>query len=92
MPGLPAQEQHEGQAVTVYVSGNAIDAATLAQRMLDLHPMALNGHCLTCGAEDCGPRQVATLELRRYNQLPRRRPGSTRPELINLRRALAADR
>jgi hypothetical protein len=61
-------------------------ATELAQRMLDLHPVNLKGICLTCGQPDCSSRQAATLELRRFNRLPKRRPGSTRPDLLNLKR------
>lgn len=73
--------------MTVYASSNSLNPADLAQRMLDLHPIALDGHCLTCGAEDCTARQAATLELRRHKRLPKRRPGHTRPELLGVRRA-----
>jgi hypothetical protein len=74
----------------VRLPGDPLDGpnlAELAQRMLDLHPIVLHGRCLTCGAADCTTRRAATVELRRYKRLPKRRPGLTRPELLGLRRA-----
>jgi hypothetical protein len=75
--------------MTLFVSGDVLSPAELAQRMLDLHPLSLTGHCLTCGADDCAARQAAMLELRQYRCLPKRRPGNTRPELLGVRRVTA---
>jgi hypothetical protein len=58
-----------------------------AQTILDEHPvLAADGRCMACGTENCPPRSSALSLLASARQLPSRRPGATRPELIGARR------
>lgn len=62
-----------------------------AQHILDAHPVsAITDRCLCCEVPDCSPRLVALRVLAAQGRLPCRRPGATRPELINARRVSAA--
>jgi hypothetical protein len=59
-----------------------------AQRMVDAHPVSSgDGRCQECAVVGpCVARVVALSVLAQHRQLPRRRAGATRPELIGLRR------
>jgi hypothetical protein len=69
-------------AGTVYRSVSLDDA----QGLLDEHPVGLDGLCVACRVEGCAGRAVALRRLGHIGQLPRRRPGATRPERVGARR------
>ncbi len=75
-------------AATVYLSAAVIDQLAAAQRMLDEHvSSSASGYCLRCYlVGPCPANEQAAATFTRYGRLPRRRPGATRPELINARR------
>jgi hypothetical protein len=59
-----------------------------AQDVLDAHVMRSgDGRCLSCGRPGpCGQREAAADVFAELDRLPRRRPGATRPEMVNARR------
>ena len=59
-----------------------------AQAILDEHVTSSGtGHCLACGSPaPCWRRESAVAIFSRSLRLPIRRPGASRPELINARR------
>lgn len=73
--------------MTVYASAttrNDIDAiqATVAEHSISSY----DGRCVRCKVEGpCAHQYRALLQLRYLRQLPRRRVGATRPELIGVR-------
>jgi hypothetical protein len=58
------------------------------QAVVDHHPISsADGRCVVCEVEGpCWPRHDALRALAAWHQLPRRRPGATRPQLIGARR------
>lgn len=68
----------------IYLSSAAKDAVRQAQTVLDEHtPVGLGEQCAACGAAGpCAQRRAAIRLLGRYQQLPHRKPGATRPDLI----------
>jgi hypothetical protein len=58
------------------------------QGVLDVHAISsADGRCVSCAVEGpCGPRRDALHVLASWHQLPRRRPGATRPEFVGARR------
>ncbi|WP_157751807.1 hypothetical protein [Actinoplanes derwentensis] len=60
-----------------------------AQSQIDRHTAASgNGRCLACGEEDpCSLRLVAAHVFTRYGRLPRRAPGTSRPEQVGTPKA-----
>jgi hypothetical protein len=69
----------------VYLSADAREQVRTAQARLDEHPVSgASDLCLTCGVEgSCPQRRAALRLLGRYGRLPLRRPGATRPELLD---------
>ncbi len=69
----------------VYLSADAREQVRVAQARLDEHPTSgATDLCLTCGVEaPCPQRRAALRLLGRYGRLPQRRPGATRPELLD---------
>ena len=74
-------------STTVYLGRAAQDQVRAAQLTIDAHlPHSATSRCLSCGQEwPCPPANQALATLTRYRQLPRRRPGATRPELLDRR-------
>jgi hypothetical protein len=64
----------------LYLSSVAVDELDQAQTELDEHlPSGSDGRCLRCGEEvPCRTRERASLAFRRYEALPKRRPGLAR--------------
>jgi hypothetical protein len=70
--------------MTVYTLADVIERA---QETLDVHVLGSHtGRCLACNELECPYREEAVRVFSRYNHLPIRRPGMTRPELISARR------
>jgi hypothetical protein len=67
------------------------DQIAVAQDVLDRHvTSSATGRCLECGAPGpCWRRETAVVVFSRFLRLPRRVPGSSRPELIGSRRVNA---
>lgn len=59
-----------------------------AQRVLDVHvTSSATGRCLACDSPGpCWRRETAVVIFSRNLRLPLRRPGASRPELINARK------
>ena len=59
-----------------------------AQKTLDMHvTSSATGQCLACGSPGpCWRRESAVAIFSRSLRLPTRRPGASRPELINAQR------
>jgi hypothetical protein len=76
--------------VSVYLSAAATAELTAAQRLLDDHAVSsVDGRCRRCLVEGpCDHRRTALRVFGRYGCLPRRWPGATRPDLVNVRRVL----
>jgi hypothetical protein len=74
--------------VTAYLAAAVVVQLDQAQRLLDSHVMTLNtGACRLCGTVGtCDYRDAAAATFARYQRLPRRRPGASRPELVGARR------
>jgi hypothetical protein len=72
-------------STTVYLGQAAQDQVHAAQLTIDAHvPNAATNRCQPCGREwPCPPATHALTTLNRYQRLPRRRPGATRPELLD---------
>ena len=79
-------------AATVYLSAAAIDQLIAAQRAFDEHvSSSVTGYCLRCHLiGPCPSNEQAAATFARHGRLPRRRPGATRPQLINARRVTAS--
>jgi hypothetical protein len=60
------------------------------QSVVDLHAVSsADGRCVRCAVEGpCPARATALRELDHRDELPRRRAGATRPELIGARSVL----
>jgi hypothetical protein len=73
---------------TTYYATTADEQLAAAQRTLDMHiTSSANGRCLKCGTPGpCHKRETAVVAFSRTLRLPRRRPGTTRPELVGARR------
>ena len=72
--------------MSVYIGQTARRHVASAQQMLDVHVIGLMGRCLGCGEEaPCALHETAALAIRRYGSLPRRRPGASHPELVDVR-------
>lgn len=73
--------------MATYVS-SARTSLNELQRVVDTHAISsADGRCMVCHlVGPCQPLEEALGELTRWHQLPRRRAGATRPELINARR------
>ncbi|MCI0689264.1 MAG: hypothetical protein L0Y54_18830 [Sporichthyaceae bacterium] len=75
--------------MTVYMSTAARHGLDKLQGVLDAHPVSSGtGRCVICGVEVCPSRLEALQALAALQQLPRRAPGATRPELIGARRVV----
>jgi hypothetical protein len=72
-------------STTVYLGQAAQDQIHTAQLTIDAHVLnATTGRCLPCRTDwPCRPATEALTALDRYRRLPRRRPGATRPELLD---------
>lgn len=70
---------------TTYHGGTQIDHA---QTVLDQHAVSsADGMCMTSNVPGpCAEREAAAKVFSSSARLPRRRPGSTRPELVGARR------
>jgi hypothetical protein len=75
-------------SATTYYATTAEERLAEAQRMLDRHiTSSANGRCIECGqVGPCLARETAAVIFSRTLRLPRRRPGATRPDLVNARR------
>jgi hypothetical protein len=72
--------------MSVYVGQSGLHQVASAQRALDVHVVGVTGRCLGCGAEaPCAVNEAAAQAIGRYGQLPRRRPGASRPDLVDTR-------
>jgi hypothetical protein len=72
---------------TVYLSNVVLDQVAAAQADFDAHVRSSgDGQCVTCADGSCSGQTNALRVLTQYGQLPRRRPGATRPDRIGLRR------
>lgn len=74
--------------MTVYYSaaesGPTVDDA---QKIIAAHAVIVStNRCRLCGVENCHLRLIALRVLAEYGALPRRQPGATQPERLNLRR------
>ena len=71
---------------TVYYADTADSQLADAQRVLDMHvTSSVSGRCLACGAfGPCPSREGAVVMFSRSLRLPRRRPGVTQPELVQV--------
>lgn len=77
----------------LYLSRSARAEIRSAQSIIDWHVLAATGVCLGCGASgDCPEREAAARVFAQYRQLPKRRPGSSQPERIGLRRMAVGPR
>ncbi len=72
--------------VTIYFGPEA--QLAIAQEVLDRHvTSSAHGLCIVCGVPGpCCRREAAVVAFSRFLRLPRRIPGSTRPELVGARR------
>jgi hypothetical protein len=79
--------------MTVYASASRRSIDEL-QNFLDLHAISsADGRCVRCKVEGpCEARAGALRELGARHQLPRRRAGATRPELIGARKVVVSNR
>lgn len=70
--------------MTVFYSAGVLAELDAAQAQLNRHTgSSESGRCLTCGEEDpCSARLVALQVFGRYEELPRRWPGASRPERV----------
>lgn len=58
-----------------------------ALELLNLHTMDVTGRCRTCRyLGPCTERENAMRVFKAYLWLPTRRPGATKPELLNAKR------
>jgi hypothetical protein len=75
--------------VSVFVTAAVQEQLDYAQAQLDRHTAASgDGRCLVCGEEDpCSLRLVAMRVFTRYQRLPRRCPGASRPEQVGTPKA-----
>ena len=73
---------------TAYLSQAAREQLAAAQAAIDTHVISsADGHCILClVVGPCPAQSIATAIFTRYQMLPGRRPGATRPELIGARR------
>jgi hypothetical protein len=78
----------EAMTATVYRAKTDDELVAEAQRVLDEHvTSSADGRCLACNVlGPCWRRENAVVTFSRKLRLPLRRPGVTRPELVNLRR------
>jgi hypothetical protein len=81
-------------ATTVYYAICAEQQLREAQTTLDEHvTSSATGRCLACGSQGpCWRRENAVVIFSRTLRLPMRRPGASRPELLNARRVPAPRR
>lgn len=71
---------------TIYLDTAAHDQVAAAQAEFDAHTVSSgDGRCLSCFDSPCPGQAGALRILAQYGQLPRRRPGATRPDRIGLR-------
>lgn len=72
--------------VTTYAGWR--EQLAIAQNVLDRHvTSSATGRCLECGVPGpCLRRETAAAVFTRHEQLPRRIPGLTRPDLVGARR------
>jgi hypothetical protein len=71
---------------TVYLGRAGLDQIAAAQAEFDVHVVSSgDGQCVTCAGSPCPGQASALRALAQYDQLPRRRPGATRPDRIGLR-------
>ena len=72
----------------VYLAASAAEHIDEAQAVVDAHPVSASTElCMTCGTDGpCRERRRALRVLARYGRLPRRRPGATRDNPVELRR------
>lgn len=70
-----------------YYAASAEGQLTQAQGILDAHvTSSATGRCLACDSPGpCWRRESAVVIFSRSLRLPTRRPGASRPELINAR-------
>lgn len=70
-----------------YYAASAAGQLSEAQSILDAHVTSSGtGRCLACGSPGpCWRRESAVAIFSRSLRLPTRRPGASRPELINAR-------
>lgn len=75
----------------LYLSADAHQLVHQARMRLDEHPLVgPDEQCAACAVpEPCAQRRAALRTLGRYRQLPYRRPGATRPDLLDARPAVA---
>lgn len=76
--------------MTIYLSGPPRRVVMRYQELLDIHiPDCATGRCLACRLDPCPQREEAMAFFQRhYAELPQRRPGASRPELVGARRVL----
>jgi hypothetical protein len=76
--------------VAAVTYGGAEQQLAIAQEVLDQHATSsTDGLCLQCRVPGpCFRRETAVAVFSRFYRLPRRQPGSTRPELIGARRVV----
>ena len=81
-------------ATTTYYALSAEQQLRAAQTTLDEHvTSSATGRCLACGSlGPCWRRENAVVIFSRTLRLPTRRPGASRPELLNARRIPAQQR
>jgi hypothetical protein len=86
MMGRDSRMQDQ-QAGAIDSATSASDQAAAAQRVLDTHvTSSATGRCLVCGSlGPCWRRENAVVIFSRTLRLPHRRPGASRPELVNAR-------
>jgi len=63
--------------------GGEAQQLAIAQEVIDRHSVSsADGRCLGCGVPGpCVRHVTAVVVFRRFDRLPRRRPGRTRPDL-----------
>ncbi|MDR6318380.1 hypothetical protein J3R03_002576 [Actinoplanes couchii] len=73
---------------STYYSTSADQALYEAQNILDIHVTSSGtGRCVACGSlGPCWRRENAVVTFSRTLRLPLRRPGASKPELINATR------
>jgi hypothetical protein len=68
----------------------ALAPSRLLHGLMATHSMSLSGSCVRCQVHGgCGTRAEAVGVLTARQELPRRAPGATRPELLGARRVTA---
>lgn len=84
----PFQNDREGVSVYVSTTRKPLDDV---QNVIGDHAInSADGRCVRCKVEGpCRSARDALRQLAAWHQLPRRRAGATRPELIGARRVLA---